>query len=54
MAGQGLAAGSEVGDLASESELDVSGGEHQAQFSVNLLFNSSKIKKIKIKIKLFV
>jgi hypothetical protein len=45
VAGQGLAAGSEVGDLASESELDVSGGEDQAQFSVNLLFNSSKLKK---------
>ena len=45
VAGQGLLAGSEVGDLTSESELDVSGGEHQAKFSVNLLFNSSKLKK---------
>ncbi len=43
VAGQGLAAGSEDGDLTSEPELDVSGSEHQAQFSVNLLFNSPRI-----------
>jgi hypothetical protein len=47
VAGQGLTAGSEVGNLTSESELDVSGSEDQAQFSVNLLFNSSKLKKTK-------
>ena len=43
ISGHGLA-GAEVGDLTSELDLDVSGGEGQAQFSVNLLIQSPEIK----------